>query len=909
MRRIWIFPVAVILSLLPAHPIGCVAASSAAWGWPVADPARTNQTTSSSARAGSTILEARVFPIEGQTQGLEPQILDFHYAPKRWQVCIGLPDDPHKSMVGCDGGLYYDYGAGSFYDFGTRIRTGLETQGQKSDIAQSLYNPRIPIVVTKQNIGPLTLEQCAWAAAPREKHISNWAPRRVDYLWLRMANNSDAPQTGCISVQINSRTPLAISDDNTRLLERGNPDRTFCILSPACAKFDPQALARDYLPGKGIEAADPPAVNKGWAYPNIACDRRFRDIMVRYAGPLTFTYHAKPGKKYRVAFGLIESWHAKPGVRPLEIRIEGKTVRSLDLIKEFGRNTPVVLIFDAEDTNGDGLIEMGIHSPKHAEDNNTILSLLWAFDSENAPTEKQLIAGGQDDRALAVTYPGKAQRTIKLLFEQKRLAPDEEYLALLTFYRGNLASARTTQDQADHELDRAIEYWGRVDLPYDRITVPDPAIQGLLDSCIRNIYQARELRNGQPAFQVGPTCYRGTWAADGPFILESITYLGRAKEARAGLELQIDKDEGPQGVKFSKKSGLRLWMIWRHAQLTGDFKWLEKTWPKVEQNVKNIIEYRKMTRDDPTQANYGLMPPGFGDGGLGGVHREYTNVYWTLAGLKAAIEMAQKLNKPTLANWQAEYKDYWQTFDNARNRDKLTDKAGNVYVPVTMKGEQAQPPQRGAWAFLQSVFPGRIFDPDDKLMLGNMAMLDANQAEGLIFGTGWMHDGIWNYAASFYAHAHLYLGHSKKAAATLYAFANHACPLLCWREEQNPKGQNENYVGDMPHNWASAEFIRLIRHLLILERGNELHLLGALPTAWTKPGSKTQLLDIPTSFGPASLILQMAPNAESARIQITPPRRQPPKKIAVHLEHFQKPIKQTRTELKGSNFIITVTFK
>ncbi len=44
-----------------------------------------------------------------------------------------------------------------------------------------------------------------------------------------------------------------------------------------------------------------------------------------------------------------------------------------------------------------------------------------------------------------------------------------------------------------------------------------------------------------------------------------------------------------------------------------------------------------MTMNDPNQANYGLMPAGFGDGGLGGKHREYTNVYWTLAGLKAAI--------------------------------------------------------------------------------------------------------------------------------------------------------------------------------------------------------------------------------------------------------------------------------
>jgi hypothetical protein len=348
----------------------------------------------------------------------------------------------------------------------------------------------------------------------------------------------------------------------------------------------------------------------------------------------------------------------------------------------------------------------------------------------------------------------------------------------------------------------------------------------------------------------------------------------------------VDQDSGPGGVEFSKKSGLRLWMIRRHAQLTGDREWLRQMWPRVEREANQISEYRKATRDDPHQANYGLMPIGFGDGGLGGKHREYTNVYWTLAGLKAAIAMAQELNEPAATGWQAEYADYWQTFDKARQRDKLLDAAGNTYVPVTMKGEQPQLPQRGAWAFLQSVFPGRVFAADDPLMLGTMAMLDANQREGLIYGTGWIEDGIWNYAASFYAHAHLWLGHGRKAAATMYAFGNHAAPLLCWREEQNPVGQRPHYVGDMPHNWASAEFIRLVRHLLILERGRELHLLEGLPRGWTRPGCVTELKAVPTTFGDISLRLAIAPDGRSATLTLDPPQREPAEKMVVHLEQF-----------------------
>jgi hypothetical protein len=862
-----------------------------------------------SLRAGSALVEAKVFPFKGPTEGLEPEKLDFRYAPGRWQVCIGLPDDPHKSIVGSNGGLYYDYGSGIFYGFGTRILASLETQGLKGEIKQSLLDPRIPIVITERNFGDLTLQQEAWAGAAYSEDISQWSSHRVDYLWLKIVNNGIQPQTGRIVLQIDPKDSLIINDSKTRLFERGFAGKAFCFLSPACSEYSPPDLLKDYTSKTGIDIDHSPGVNRNWAQPDVACHSCFRDIMVGWKRPLIFSYRTESNKKYRVAFGLIEGWHDKAGVRPIEIRIEGKAVRSVDLVGEYGKNTPVVFIFDSKDQNGDGKIEMGVYSPKDAEDKNTILSGLWIFDAKTAVTEKDILADRLDDSALAVMFPQETGKSIKLLFEEKQLAPSQEYGVLITFYQGEKASIETDEKQAQRERDRAIKYWQNVDLPYDRMIVPDPAVQGLLDSCIRNIYQARELRNGQPAFQVGPTCYRGTWAADGPFILESITYLGRGKETRAGLQVQVDKDEGPGGVKFSKKSGLRLWMIWRHAQLTGDWNWLESMWPKVEQNVNQIIDYRRVTLDDPDQANYGLMPAGFGDGGLGGIHREYTNVYWTLAGLRAAIEMAEKLNKKERSKWQAEYRDYWQVFDKARNRDKLTDSFGNVYVPVTMKGEQEQLPQRGAWAFLQSIFPGRIFEPDDKLMLGTLSMLDSNQQEGLIYGTGWLPDGIWNYAASFYGHAHLWLNHGKKAAATLYAFGNHACPLLCWREEQNPKGQKENQVGDMPHNWASAEFIRMIRHLLILERGDELHLLHGLPHAWTKPGNKIKMLDIPTSYGPLSLTLEMTKKGDSATIEVTPPHRDPPERIKVHLEHFQRQVEETKMELKHGNIIIKVDFK
>ena len=90
-----------------------------------------------------------------------------------------------------------------------------------------------------------------------------------------------------------------------------------------------------------------------------------------------------------------------------------------------------------------------------------------------------------------------------------------------------------TSAEAREDRERAETFWKTVALPYDHIVVPDKNIQALIDSSIRNIWQAREIKNGLPAFQVGATCYRSLFIVDGAFILEAANLVGAGKETRA----------------------------------------------------------------------------------------------------------------------------------------------------------------------------------------------------------------------------------------------------------------------------------------------------------------------------------------------------------------------------------------
>jgi hypothetical protein len=456
----------------------------------------------------------------------------------------------------------------------------------------------------------------------------------------------------------------------------------------------------------------------------------------------------------------------------------------------------------------------------------------------------------------------------------------------------------------EKDLERVKQYWENQKLPYHYIQVPDSGIQALLHSSIRNIYQAREIKNGIPAFQVGPTFYRGTWAVDGPFFMEAMTYLGQKEQVRAAIEgvFAVGETQGDRGESFSKQAGLRIWMVWRHAQLTGDYDWLEKSWGLIESEVQNIERYRANSYKDGNPLTDGLMPIGNADGGIGGIYAEYTNNYWALSGLQFAIKASERIGKTSTANdWKELFNDYYDAFNKARQRDQLTDEYGNTYVPTFM-GHNTLNTTTGQWAFMHSVFPGKLYDIEDELMHGTMNMLDSNLTEGLIWGTGWLPKGLWTYSASFHGHAHLWLGNGRRVPDILYDFANHASPLLCWSEEQHPIDFEGDYLehGDMPHNWASAEFIRLIRHSLVLERGENLHLFEGIPGKWLKPGSITRINEMPTEFGILSIELAVNETGTEADLKLflDDEKHIPPSKIIIDLKAFGGSSKELTFENK-----------
>jgi hypothetical protein len=831
--------------------------------------------------------------------GLSPvlggeMVVDFGYRPPPWRTSICPADDGYKTLVTDKGALVYDYNRlGS--DFATSVRVVVDA-GEKI-VGQKLLGPRLPIVETELKADGLRIVEEAFAAPGQKLATPPYkiAGLRVGMPWNRV----------CL-VRKWANPPAGVARQ---------------LATIAGSRPCPVEYQIKVSPGAAVTVAI--GLCEGW---HDQPGQRVLDLKVEGAETRTVDTVADLGKNVAGVFWFDAKDRNGDGLIDLTVSAAEKAKDKNTILNGFW-------VFDKPIERNDaavlsGSLDAQAASVNYAEQPDfesrkdfVLVHVSNEGKSARTITPKVIVGSalrldGIDNKQVLIDYHDQVSCSHKVASVTKRKAAGgEEAVAELspieigpgeTVEFAAIYSGGGRVDGASMTLDDVLEakratekYWQTAALPYDRVVVPDKNIQALFDSSIRNIWQAREIKLGLPAFQVGPTVYRGLWIVDGSFILEAATILGVGEQARAGInyEFTFQQADGRFEIlpRFYKENGIVLWTWVRHARLTQDKQWLESAWPKVEKTVAFIKRLRKESYEDASPLDDGLMPPGAVDGGIGGEHHyEYSNVYWNLTGLKAAIDGARWLGKDAqAAEWQKEYDDFYATFRKCERRDARYDIHGNRYLGTLMaiedriilSGAEAESylPCKGQWAFCHGVYPGQLFARNDPLVKGNLDMLKTYEKEGMVTTTGWQTGGIWTYFASFYGHSLLWQGDGEKAAESLYAFANHASPLLAWVEEQGLKSEPERQSGDFPHNWASAEFVRLTVHLLALDRDKEMHLFEGLPKQWTKAGMVTKLEGIATPFGRLTCSLRVGEDGRKAILRVEPLSDSACERIVVHL--------------------------
>jgi hypothetical protein len=494
----------------------------------------------------------------------------------------------------------------------------------------------------------------------------------------------------------------------------------------------------------------------------------------------------------------------------------------------------------------------------------SVLMIAKVFDF---PTEKSRLKGGFDS----------APRVKALELHPSAISNEHPYRVFIRLPQEGQRAEQLTAGAADPEqqIANARKFWQAWSPLQKPVSWEVGGRQGeFLTACARNILQAREVRDGKLTFQVGPTCYRGLWVVDGNFILEAARYLGYDKEAIEGLKTTWTKQQASGqiiaagGPEHYKDTAIAMFTLVRQCELSQDWSLLHELEPQVVHALEFIESLLARAKaENSALGRYGLLPRGFADGGFDGSREELTNTIWTLAGLKAiaAAGAAQKI--PRIAEASDLYQQLSSAFQTAA-RQEMRDYDGRFrYLPMLLKEDplwqqsnawDRPRPQCAQWAMSHTIFPGRVFEAADPVVKGHVALMLAVRQEDIPAETGWEHhDAVWPYNSAFVAEVYLWLGMKQEARDTFVGFLNHATPNYVWREEQSlQQAMVTNYTGDMPHNWASAECIRYLRHSMALEDGDQLRLLAGITDADTRAGTPTVIEGTPTRFGRVGLRLE-----------------------------------------------------
>ncbi len=141
-----------------------------------------------------------------------------------------------------------------------------------------------------------------------------------------------------------------------------------------------------------IERIDSQTVQMDWAKPAPEYAPAFRNIAVGWNQPIKYRFKPeRANQSYVVVFGLCEGWHTNAFQRTLDLKIEGRTRKTIDMVAEYGQNVPAVFSISAKDENGDGWIDVSVEA--NGKDKNAILNALWIFREGETPSSEELLRG------------------------------------------------------------------------------------------------------------------------------------------------------------------------------------------------------------------------------------------------------------------------------------------------------------------------------------------------------------------------------------------------------------------------------------------------------------------------------------------------------------------------------------
>ena len=448
----------------------------------------------------------------------------------------------------------------------------------------------------------------------------------------------------------------------------------------------------------------------------------------------------------------------------------------------------------------------------------------------------------------------------------------------------------------------AREWRGKV----DRVELAGPAAaRPLLRTLRSNLAYALLERDG-PAIRPGTRAYARSWIRDGALICAALLRLGHADAARAYIEW-FAKFQDPDGrvpccvdsrgadaVAENDSHGELLFAIAEYWRFTRDGEFLRRVFPHVESAVAYIDSLRQKRRTEEYRTPeklpfFGLLPESISHEGYSAkpVH-SYWDDFWALKGLKDATDLAAAGDREDLRSRWAALRDEFAK-DLFASLSRTISSRGIDFIPGSAELADFDPT-----ATTIALDPaGELERLPRRQLLRTFERYDEEFLRRRDGQTPW--DAYTPYEIRTVG-AFVRLDWRSRTHALLDFFLSGRRPAAWnqWAEVLGREPRAPRFVGDMPHAWVGADFIRSCLDLLAFERESDgaLVLAAGIPAGWLREGPGVAVRRLRTPHGLLEYTLRNEKRGlrftigdlaiPPGGIALRPPLESPPRRVTVN---------------------------
>ncbi|MBV9119147.1 MAG: hypothetical protein JOZ39_00445, partial [Chloroflexi bacterium] len=291
---------------------------------------------------------------------------------------------------------------------------------------------------------------------------------------------------------------------------------------------------------------------------------------------------------------------------------------------------------------------------------------------------------------------------------------------------------------------------------------------------------------------------------------------------------------------------------------TPDAAWLRGQWPAIDAAagwLERLV----------ASGSNGLLPPGWSAEDLGSPDQQhFWDDFWGVIGLRDASFAAAAVGQADRAQ---QLQGEATTLLNAVLAAAKPAIDSDGIIP---NGPDTPDTPAAARGTSPAVWPGQLL-PDD---LAQPVFRKYFLRFIVPYGGAFRHEdnNFWPFGGLELAHSALYLGMTDETNAILDWQLDHqtAKGVWAWGDEVSQDGSTLA-GGDMPHGWTAAEYVDLVRDMLLYERGDTLQIAAGLRSEWLPDGGHMAVRSLPTYFGPVSYQLRRTGPSVSFDVQTSTP--------------------------------------